>query len=211
MNWIDALNRVLGSVFGTALGLAGAACLLVATGAVDTGTLALSEWFREQFQYLAALNGDGETTAVLASAAAVGFGLLLVLVEMAPRGRRANRTLNMIDANGNSVVTSAESVKLIVEQTALEVPGVLHASAAVRQSASGVRVEAAALLQPDVNDVEKSNELNDRIRTEIQNRLAMKMAGLRLNLTLARKADLKPSRRWGPSRFGERREEISND
>jgi hypothetical protein len=205
---INALNRVLLFVFGLAAAAAGAICLLVATNVLGTETLAPSGWFREQFTLLDQLSGDGERIAFLAGGVAIGFGLLLALFEAIPSSHE-KRFVSVTDPNGNTVLLPPESIRQLVEQAALSVAGIVRANAVVREAnGDGVLIEANALLAPDAHVVQKSNELNDKIRGEMANRVGVKVAGLRLNLELARADDREGTHR-GPFHWGDRREKIS--
>lgn len=209
MSGLNGFNRLLLFTLGIAVAAAGVICLLVVTGAVETGTLALSGWFREQFQHLAGLSGNDETAAIVASAAAIFCGLLLALIQMIPGSAKKTSLVAVTDPNGNTVMMSPESIRQIVEQAAMQVPGVIRANAVVRDAnGDGIAIVTSALLQPDVHIVEKSNELNDKIRNEMQNRVGVKVASLRLNLELARGDEAEKPRR-GPLHWGDRREKIS--
>lgn len=208
MSGLNVFNRVLLFVVGIATAVGGAVCILVVTGVLGTGTLAPSGWFREQFSNLDGLNGGDETIAIVAGAVAIVFGLLLALLQTttAPQEKRV---VSVVDPNGNTVLLPPDSIRQIVEQAATAVPGVVRANAVVREAnGDGVLIEANALLEPDANVIEKSSELNDKIRSELQNRVGVKIAGLRLNLELAPVGQVEGTRR-GPLHWGDRREKTS--
>jgi uncharacterized alkaline shock family protein YloU len=97
---------------------------------------------------------------------------------------------------------SPESLSMVAEQAAMDVEGVLSAQTNVRQAEEGAQVHCEAVLQHDVNVAQKSNELNDRIRNAIQDRVGIKVAGLSMNLRLARPLEAMQTRHsgWGPFR-----------
>jgi uncharacterized alkaline shock family protein YloU len=110
------------------------------------------------------------------------------------------------DPNGNRVMMPPESVRQIVNQCASRIDGVLRADSTVRGTDEGVIIDVNALLAPDTHIVEKSSELNDCVRKEMQERVGVKVEALRMNLELARSSDLERENR--PRRWGQRREEI---
>jgi hypothetical protein len=196
----DALNRFLTFITGTAVAVAGAVTLLVVTNAVKTGTLAPSEWFRDQFALLDGLAGTDETIAIIAAAAALAVGALIVVIELAPSVRR-ERELTVRDESGNTLALAPESVSLVAEQSAREVVGVLNADMHVRDNHDGVIVDGDVVLLEDANVAEKTAEISQRVRSALEERMGVKVVRMAMKMRLANAAEAEKAMRHNRDKY----------
>jgi hypothetical protein len=193
-----AIDRLLTFVFGVLLALAGAVVLLVTSNAVKTSTLSPSGWFREQFVRLDELTGTDETIALAAGAAALAIGVIIALPQLVPSRRpRRERELAVRDASGNTVSLACDSVNMVAEQAAHEVPGVYNARMDVVDGSDGTVVNGDVTFLDDVNVSEKTREVTQRIQAALEGRLGIKVQRTAMKIRLTSAAGTERGRRHG--------------
>jgi uncharacterized alkaline shock family protein YloU len=189
----NAMNRGISFLVGACAVAAGTVVILVTSNAIKTGTLAPSGWFRDQFVRLDDLSGRGESLAIAIGAAAIAVGAVLALIELLP-ARNGTREFFVRDAIGNAVSLPPETVSMVAEQAAREVNGVVNADMSVSERADGVAVMGNVTMLDDLSPAEKTNEISQRVRAALEQRIGVKVAAMQVRMHLVSAAQVERDR-----------------
>lgn len=186
---VRGINVFLIALIAIALSAAAAICLLVAADVVAPADVGPQGWFRDQLVELDILTGADRTIAIVASAAALGFGLVLLIFEAIPALMPSR--LYGTDASGHTVLIDRRTIQSMVEQTALNTENVTEATARLRDTGSGLHVRVKAALLPSANITETGRVLEGRIKDDLRDLAGVSIASVRLELAFAKSSERK--------------------
>lgn len=177
---VRGFNIFLIALIALALAAAAAICFVVAADIVAPADIGPEGWFRDQFVELDALTGADRTIAIVATAAAFAFGLLLLVFESVPALFPSR--LYGTDASGRGVLIDRRTIRQMVENSALEVEDVTSANARLRDTGSGMQVRLKAGLVPAANITEAGRKLESRIKDDLRDLAGVSISSVRLEL-----------------------------
>lgn len=173
-------NVFLIAILALALSVIAAICLLVAADVLAPADIGPQGWIRDQFVELDVLTGTDRTIAIASAAAALAFGLLLLIFESIPA--LVPSRLYGTDASGHTVLIDRRTIKQMIERSALETENVESARARMRDTGSGLQVHLKAGLTPNSNITETGRKLEGKIKDDLRDLAGVSISSVRMEL-----------------------------
>lgn len=102
-----------------------------------------------------------------------GVVVLVAILYLSHRYRRANRPIVPFRAQGGDVEIAPQTIRGLINGAAGRVPGVEHASCQYRQKGRKLRVRVLIHLQAAARLVQVQEEIKRRIRSSLQSQIGM--------------------------------------
>ncbi len=181
---MNIFNRLLVILLDVCVLVVATLALLVVIHVIAPDELAMPTWAINQFGALEALTGQSRFVAALGLSALIIGGLTLAYFEMWPSSFKEKLLSLKQDALGE-VSVSLNSIREIASRTAGEVEGVMEASSQVKPKSAGLRILSRVSVQPTIRLSEITVELQERIKTAIENHLDYPVAEVHVVAQLA--------------------------
>jgi len=178
---MNIVNRVLVSVLALLVLVGVVVVLLVALEAVRPATLAPMSWAEDQLAAFSDLTTSDRAWTVGVCLALALLALILLYLELQPAlGGPTRLTLRQ---DGQGVVTvTYQGVREVIAYEARQVPGVRAVGSQIEEAREGLRITCRAEVDPLENLSELSDQLQQRIRTAVEQHLGHPVAAVQVHL-----------------------------
>lgn len=187
---MNVLNRFLVILFDLAIIAAGTALLLIAVRVVSPEQLApsssavVSAWLIPKLQAFDSLQSWSRFQGAVICALVILFGLLFLYLESRALWSSEPRLKLKEDTMG-TVTVALKGVRDLVNREVSATDGVLEVMSQVKPKRKGLFIQSRISVAPSVNIVELGNQLQEQIKTVIENHLSYPVSGVSVNAQIA--------------------------
>ena len=187
---MNVLNRFLVILFDLAIIAAAIALVLIAARVVSpeqivpSGNDVISAWLITKLHAFDSLQSWSRVQGAVICALVILFGLLLLYLESRALWSSEPR-LKLKQDNLGQITVTLKGVRDLVNREVSATDGVLEVISKVKPRRRGLSIQSQISVAPSVNVSELGNQLQERIKTVIENHLSYPVLGVSVNTQIA--------------------------